>query len=181
MILLRHGQSHFNVHYARTGEDPGIVDPALTEEGQAQARAAAEVLAGHDIERLLVSPYWRTLETAEIVAERLGLPIAVEPLVRERTCFACDIGSPRSELEARWPALDFSHLPQVWWPQREEPERDLLARCRRFLAAMAETPAWRKVGVVTHWGFIRGITGQGVGNCEIRRVDLTPQAVAERL
>src|SRR3546814_12714551 len=38
MILVRHGQSHFNVHFARTRVDPGIVDPQLTEEGERQAQ-----------------------------------------------------------------------------------------------------------------------------------------------
>jgi len=30
VILIRHGQSHFNVVYSETGVDPGIVDPGLT-------------------------------------------------------------------------------------------------------------------------------------------------------
>lgn len=179
MILLRHGQSHFNVHYARTRRDPGIVDPALTEEGRRQAEAAAEVLAGHGIERLIVSPYRRTLETAEIVAARLGVPILIEPLVRERACFACDIGSPRSTLEERWPTLDFGDLAETWWPQDEEPESDLLVRCRRFLARMAGDAGWRESGIVTHWGFIRGITGEGIGNCETAVVDPTRHSVAQ--
>ena len=29
MILIRHGQSEFNVHFNRTGIDPGITDPHL--------------------------------------------------------------------------------------------------------------------------------------------------------
>ena len=41
LVLLRHGQSEFNVHFAKTRIDPGIEDPALTEIGRAQARAAA--------------------------------------------------------------------------------------------------------------------------------------------
>ena len=45
MILVRHGQSHFNVHFAKTRVDPGIVDPGLTEEGERQAREAGGSLA----------------------------------------------------------------------------------------------------------------------------------------
>ena len=37
MILLRHCQSEFNLHFTRTRCDPGIVDPALTAEGLIQA------------------------------------------------------------------------------------------------------------------------------------------------
>ena len=45
MILLRHGQSEFNLHYTATRTDPGIPDPRLTPLGHQQAQAAAEALA----------------------------------------------------------------------------------------------------------------------------------------
>jgi broad specificity phosphatase PhoE len=45
MILLRHGQSEFNLHFTATKRDPGIVDAPLTDLGHAQAAAAAEELA----------------------------------------------------------------------------------------------------------------------------------------
>ena len=96
MILLRHGQSEFNAAFNATRVDPGIPDPRLTEEGKRQARAAALALAAHPVERLIASPYTRALETAEIVAGELGLPIEVHLLVREHCLFHCDIGSPRS-------------------------------------------------------------------------------------
>jgi broad specificity phosphatase PhoE len=31
MILLRHGQSEFNLHFSVTRRDPGIADPKLTQ------------------------------------------------------------------------------------------------------------------------------------------------------
>lgn len=164
MILVRHGQSHFNVVFSVTREDPGIVDPGLTDAGLRQAEAAAEVLVEKDIRRILASPYSRTLHTAEIIADRLGLPVAIEPIVRERAFFACDIGSPRSHLSDRWPHFDFGTLAERWWPDPEETEAELLVRCDGFNAAMAETDDWRHVAVVTHWGFIRGLTGQAVEN-----------------
>ena len=107
MILVRHGQSHFNVHFAKTRVDPGIVDPQLTEEGERQAREAGERLAACGIRRIVASPYWRTLHTAEIIAEILDLPVTIEPQVRERYSFVCDVGSHRSELMRRWPRFAF--------------------------------------------------------------------------
>ena len=44
MILIRHGQSEFNVIYGKTRVDPGIRDPKLTELGRRQALAAAKRL-----------------------------------------------------------------------------------------------------------------------------------------
>ena len=171
MILVRHGQSEFNVVFSVTRRDPGIRDPRLTEEGRRQAEAAAEALAGHGIERLIASPYSRALETAEIVARRLDLAITVEPLVGERAAFACDVGTPRGDLMARWPHLTLDHLAEEWWPALEESEDRLSARCTAFRAHMTTQPDWRGVAVVSHWGFIRGLTGLTVQNGAVLRID----------
>lgn len=182
VILLRHGQSEFNVVFSVTRQDPGIRDPRLTPEGRRQAAAAAEALVGRGIERLIASPYSRALETAEIVARRLELGIAVEPLVGERAAFACDVGTPRAALRARWPHLALDHLAEEWWPTLEESEDRLSARCAAFRAHMRTQADWARVAVVSHWGFIRGLTGLTVGNGAVLRVDPhRPEAAAEIL
>lgn len=176
MILVRHGQSHFNVVYSVTREDPGIVDPGLTDVGLRQAEGAATALRDRPVRRILASPYTRTLHTAEIIAEQLDLPVVIEPLVRERAFFACDIGTPRSQLSSRWPRFDFGDLPERWWPEPEETEDELLLRCTSFRATMTETEDWREVVVVSHWGFIRGLTGQAVENGTVLPFDLAAPA-----
>ena len=173
MLLIRHGQSEFNVVYSVTRVDPGIRDPLLTETGRAQARAAAETLAGEGLVRLIASPYTRALETAEIIAEVLDLPIAVDARVGERAAFACDVGSPIAQLRARWPHLTLDHLDEVWWPEMEESEAALATRCEGFRTAMALAEDWPNAGVVTHWGFIRSLTGLTVPNGAVLRVDPT--------
>jgi broad specificity phosphatase PhoE len=164
MILLRHAQSHFNVHFAKTRQDPGIVDPELTEEGLLQAEGAAQALKHLPIKRIRCSPYTRTLQTAAILSERLALPIEIDPLIRERAFFTCDIGSPRARLEARFPQIDFGDLEEIWWPEPNESEEELLLRCDSFRKTMAASRDWADWLVVTHWGFIRGLTGEGVAN-----------------
>jgi broad specificity phosphatase PhoE len=169
MLLIRHGQSEFNVVYSVTRVDPGIRDPLLTATGRAQAREAAEALAGEGLARLVASPYTRALETAEI----LDLPIIVDARVGERAAFACDIGSPIAQLRARWPRLTLDHLDDVWWPEHEESEAALDRRCEGFRSAMALAEDWASAGVVTHWGFIRSLTGLTVPNGAVLRVDPT--------
>jgi len=171
MILVRHGQSEFNVVFSVTRVDPGIRDPRLTAEGRRQAEAVAESLEGHGILRLIASPYSRALETAEIMARRLRVSVAVDPIVGERAAFTCDIGTPRAELEARWPHLSLDHLEDQWWPTLEESEAQLGDRCARFRARMTGHADWRAVAVITHWGFIRGLTGLTVTNCAALRID----------
>lgn len=176
MILMRHGETLFNVVFAATRVDPGLRDPVLTPRGRAQAAEAAEALRREEVRRVIASPYRRTLETAEIVAAALGVPVAVEPMVRERMAFSCDVGTPRTELAQAWRSLAFDHLDEVWWPQDEEPHDSVAVRCRAFCRAMAGIPDWPHVAVITHWGVIHALTGRTLKNCERVRFDPTAAA-----
>lgn len=179
MILLRHGQSEFNVHFTATRKDPGIQDPKLTPVGHRQAEQAAEALRAEGITRILASPYTRALQTAAPVARALGLPVAVHPVVRERYAFTCDVGSPRGALRLAWPDHQFDHIDEVWWPKEEEPAEQVVARAARFRAEMAALPDWRHTLVVSHWGFILSMTGKSVANGEWLRCDPTQPPPAE--
>jgi broad specificity phosphatase PhoE len=179
MILLRHGQSEFNLHFTKTRRDPGIPDPKLTPLGEEQAEAAAAALAGAGIARIIASPYTRALQTAAPIARALGLPVTVTPDVRERYAFSCDIGSPRAALAQAWPEHDFTAVAERWWPEAPEPEADVVARAGRFRAAMAAHPEWAQTLVISHWGFILCMTGTSVMNGTWLRVDPTEAAPGE--
>lgn len=70
-FVMRHGQSEGNLN--RTISTEASKHDPLTEEGKvATAKAAAE-LKKEKIDLLIVSPFHRTKETAEIVAKELGL------------------------------------------------------------------------------------------------------------
>jgi broad specificity phosphatase PhoE len=173
MILLRHGQSEFNLHFTETRRDPGIEDPRLTPLGHQQAAIAAEAMASEGIERVLVSPYTRALQTATAVAQRLGLKLQVTPIVRERYAFVCDVGSPRTALEQSWPDHDFSAIEDIWWPTEHERSASVIERAARFRADMIARPDWPHTLVVSHWGFIMALTGQSVQNGQWLRFDPT--------
>jgi broad specificity phosphatase PhoE len=181
MILLRHGQSEFNLHFTATRRDPGIVDPRLTELGQLQAAEAAHRLAGERITRIIASPYTRALQTAAPLARALRLTVVINPIVRERYAFACDIGTPRTELQRHWPELDFSTLDEVWWPAIEEPAPSVVGRAALFRAEMAALPDWSDTVVISHWGFILSMTGKSLMNGEWQRCDPNAGAPAQLL
>jgi len=181
MILIRHGQTEFNRIFSVTRRDPGIRDPCLTDLGRRQAVEAADMMKPLVVRQLIASPYARALETAEIIGACLGLPIAVDALIAERCVFACDIGSPVAELRNRWPDLAFDHLPDPWWPAEEESEEMLVRRSEIFRERMT-TAVWSDVAIVTHWGFIRALTGLKVANGTVLRIDPTrPDRAAEPL
>jgi broad specificity phosphatase PhoE len=179
MILLRHGQSEFNLAFTATKKDPGIPDPKLTPLGQQQAEAAAAALAGERIARIICSPYTRALQTAAPVAKKLGVPVYITPTVRERYAFSCDIGSPRTELQNAWPHLDFDHIDEIWWPVIEEPDHQVEARAALFRAEMAALPDWQDTLIVSHWGFILAMTGERAQNGDMLRCDPTAPPPAE--
>jgi broad specificity phosphatase PhoE len=166
MILMRHGQSEFNVHFSATRRDPGIEDPRLTPLGQAQAERAAAALLDCGITRILASPYTRALQTAAPAARALGLPVRVHAGIRERAHFACDIGSPRAALAAAWPAHDFDHIDEVWWPTGTESADSVQARAAHFRAEMLQAEDWRTTLVVSHWAFLLALTGRSFENGE---------------
>lgn len=95
LLLLRHGETHANV----TGElDTAAPGEDLTTLGQAQADAAATVLADRGIDAAFVSVLVRTHQTVAPLAERLGLTPTVLPGLREISAGELEM---RSDDEAR--------------------------------------------------------------------------------
>lgn len=177
MILIRHGQTLFNLLFGATRTDPGLIDPRLTPAGRAQAAESAEVLRRHGVTRLVASPYTRALETAHIIAARLDVAVTVDARVRERCAFVCDIGTVRSALVRTWSHFDFAPFGEQWWEDEEEPEHRVAARTAAFCRDAASDAHWATTAVITHWGVIRALTGQRVKNAEVVRFD--PRRVAD--
>ena len=99
-LLLRHGQTALSVDKRFSG----IGDPVLTELGRGQAAAAAARLGKRGgIDAVICSPLLRARATAEAVAGVLGLPVLVEPDLRE-TDFGDWEGSTFGEVKRGWPA-----------------------------------------------------------------------------
>ena len=99
--------------------------------------------------------------------------LVINPIVRERYAFTCDVGTPRTTLAQSWPHHDFSHIDEIWWPPIEEPSDQLVGRANLFRAEMAALPDWQNTIVVSHWGFILAMTGQSVPNGTWLRLDPT--------
>jgi broad specificity phosphatase PhoE len=171
MILVRHAESEWNRLFARTRVDPGIRDPGLTEVGRAQAEALIEQVATLGVRTLIASPYRRTIETATTVAKALDLPVTIDPIVRERCVFSCDIGTPASLLSEHWPDLAFDHLEEQWWGEGEESAASVAERATRFRRRFEPARDHGTTAVITHWGFIRACTGHEVANATWVRID----------
>jgi len=80
LLLVRHGETDWNAE----GRLQGHTDRPLTDVGRRQAAQLADELAGHGIAAVYASDLARARETAEIVAARLGLPVRLDPGLREK-------------------------------------------------------------------------------------------------
>jgi broad specificity phosphatase PhoE len=77
--LLRHGEVH-NPDLVLYGRLPGF---RLSADGVQMARDAADALTGRGVTHLVASPLQRAQETAEPIAERLGLPVHTDERLLE--------------------------------------------------------------------------------------------------
>ena len=71
---LRHGATDWN----RQGLFQGRTDNPLNEDGLRQAHEAASMLRGVGISRIVASPLVRATRTAEIVADAISVPLAID-------------------------------------------------------------------------------------------------------
>ena len=178
MFLLRHGQSYFNLHFGENDVDPGIEDPQLTPLGLEQAAAAATHMASVPLTRIIVSPFTRALQTAQPLLATHAVPVEIMHEVRERAAFVCDVGSPPSVLQTRFPHHDFAHLPARWWHEGDESAAETVNRATAFRQMMATREDSRTTILVSHWAFILALTGVSLANGEL--LDYDPKSKAPK-
>ena len=78
VVLVRHGQTAWNIGAGGGERFRGRIDLPLDDTGLAEARALAERLPDYPIVAIYSSPLKRAVQTAQPTAQRLGLP--VQPL-----------------------------------------------------------------------------------------------------
>jgi broad specificity phosphatase PhoE len=79
LCLIRHGQTDWNLE----GRYQGQSDVPLNKNGLAQALSLTEKLNGHSFSAIYSSDLTRARQTAENIADHLGLTVQVEPRLRE--------------------------------------------------------------------------------------------------
>ena len=144
LLLVRHGETDWNAE----GRLQGHTDRPLNDFGRRQAEALAERLAGDGIDAIYASDLSRARETAEIVGARLGLPVVLEPGLRERNW-------------GTWEGLTGSERDRVEYVG-EAPEEHA-ARVLAAVRAIAERHPGRRVVVVTHGGSLRRVQAAAYG------------------
>lgn len=138
LLLVRHGETDWNAEHRWQGH----TDVPLNDRGRAQARRLAEELAAQAPAAVYASDLSRAVETAEIVARRLGLDVVTDPDLREMNVGSWE-GLTRDEIEGR-----------VW---DGEPREAHAARVLAAIGRIAERHPWERVLVVAHGGCLRRV------------------------
>jgi broad specificity phosphatase PhoE len=141
--LLRHGQTDWNVDMRLQG----VSDIPLNEFGREQANTAAEVLKSGTWEMIVSSPLSRALETANIVASKLGFEnVDVLPELIERS-FGVAEGLSYDDWKTRY--QDGQNVDQA------ETIAQLDVRAIALLALLANNFEGQRVLTVSHGALIR--------------------------
>jgi broad specificity phosphatase PhoE len=168
-IMVRHGESVSNAdpEMASLPLDQG---DRLTERGREQARRAGEALAGLEPTALLSSTMGRAIETAEIIAETIALPIVEVPYITElRESRDYDSMSATEQRSRRWSVWMQEHGedPDFSWHGGESFEQ-VRGRVRRLKDELESEHDGGRPLVVTHGIFLRfflfdSLLGDGFG------------------
>jgi len=155
LLLLRHGESTWNVEHRWQG----WLDAPLTPAGEAQAAARARTLA-HDSfapRVIYTSDLRRAVRTAEIIAAHVESPVIPDAGFRER--FGGDWqGHTGAEIDERWPGMrDAWRRGELRAPPGGEEDADVLARFDDALARVLEHAGTGIACVVTHHGLLRAV------------------------
>ncbi|MCS0589073.1 histidine phosphatase family protein [Massilia norwichensis] len=155
IILIRHGETAWNAERRLQGH----LDIPLNAEGERQARLLAGALAAEPIDLIVSSDLQRARQTAQAVATLRGMPLQIEPGLRER-CYGGFEGLLYSEIEQRFPA-EFAA-----WQARDvdailptgkncgESFRQFYARATTAILGLAQAHAGQTIAMVAHGGVL---------------------------
>lgn len=165
LVLIRHGRTHLTESKKISGN--GGEDPKLSELGKMDARLAAEAIAEigkggpwsylSPVSAIVSSPIQRTVDTANILANHLGLEVSINPDIAEISFGDWD-GHTNDEVKNLWPN-EFAAWQGSWEiaPPNGEALKDFDARVKKGLKKIVRENAGRCVAVVSHVMPIRGI------------------------
>jgi len=170
IVLIRHGRTHLTESKRISGS--GGENPGLSELGRGDAHKAAKAVAqiGNSgpwahlspVSAIVASPIQRTMDTAHILANELGLGVESNADIAEISFGDWD-GHTNSEVMSKWP-LEFAAWQGSWdaAPPNGESLSDFDLRVQRGRRSILEQHRGKTVAVVSHVMPIRGFIRAGL-------------------
>lgn len=151
VVVLRHGETEWNVE----GRYQGHLESSLTAAGVAQAEALARRAARDTFTALYASDLRRARQTADLIASTLGLPVQLDPGLRERHLGIFQ-GLLKSEVKGRYPE-EYRRY-KAGGPDHAMPGGESARQCQqrilRSFEAMVERHPGARILVVSHGGVL---------------------------
>lgn len=164
LFLVRHGESEPAVPGQAFALVDGHGDPALAPDGRDQAERVGERLADQQIDAIYVTNLRRTAETAQPLAERLGLTPVVEPELREVHLGEWEGGLFRQRMAEGHPVAQRMVAEERWdiIPGAESQEA-FASRVRGAITRIVVAHPDQRVAVFSHGGVIGELLSQAAG------------------
>jgi broad specificity phosphatase PhoE len=142
--LLRHGEVH-NPKHVLYGRLPGY---HLSASGRMMAAAAADYFEGRPVVAVFASPLERAQETAQPVADRLGLPITTDDRLIESGNVLEGKSVSMASLAVN--PLNWKYLWNPVTPSWGEPYREVVARVRLAVDRARDAARGQEAVCVSH-------------------------------
>jgi probable phosphoglycerate mutase len=183
LCIVRHGETAWNAEHRVQGQ----LDVPLNAVGEAQALAAAKVLASERFDVLYSSDLQRARQTAAPTADRISLEVILEKDLRERH-YGIFERLTYAEVKTRFPedyARFLAHDPEFSF-RTGEALKDFYARSIAAVTGITERHPGANVLVFTHGGvldmFYRYVKGMplsasrdfGIPNAGLNRLEFDP-------
>lgn len=155
IYFVRHGETILNAARIRQG-DKGF----LSEVGIAQAESVGLRFAKMHIQHMYVSPFERTVQTADIMNTHIQVPITYTALLAERKNPSQIIGKSYDDLEVKriTDQMDLAYHDPHYRIADEENFSDMKLRAKKLLRYLAFRP-YARIVCVTHGIFLRMVLG----------------------
>ncbi len=170
VVLVRHGRTHLTETKRISGR--GGENPKLSDLGRADAKAAATAAAQigrsgawahlNPISAIVASPIQRTVDTANIIANELGLSVSLNENIAEISFGDWD-GFTNEEVKEKWPN-EFKAWQGAWEiaPPNGESLAEFDARLIQGLYQIVSENSGKTVAVVSHVMPIRGMVRRAI-------------------
>jgi probable phosphoglycerate mutase len=170
VVLIRHGRTHLTESKRISGR--GGEDPKLSDLGRLDARMAAAAVKqiGNSgpwsfltpVSAIVTSPIQRTVDTANIISNELGLSVSTNENIAEISFGDWD-GHTNDEVRQKWPE-EFSAWQGSWHvaPPNGESLKEFDERVMAGLFEIVEANQGKTVAVVSHVMPIRGMARRAI-------------------
>lgn len=178
IYIFRHGQTDYNMSRRVMGQ----LDIPLNETGRTQAIELANKISEEPIQAIYTSPLLRAKQTAQILADKIGIPIIPDKRLMERnngklqghivhgTDNPDEYQTDYNQLELLLPAAQLND--NNWKPDGGESRTECWSRAQKAITEIVKNTPYDTIAISTHSVVMRGILNMvGMGDAKINNCD----------